>query len=281
MASKSGTGGDSFQFTLDFYSAGTYAIVVEHDGVIETVHPLVVRGYAVSVDAPSEVAPNSTVNVTVDTSRLRGESLETVQVEVANDDSRVSETAEEESDSTYTATIALDDLDSGDYGVYAIVQGSDTAFGREELLGLSDRGSLTIEAAESTTTAAPDTETDGSSGGGPAGGAPAGGGGTDTPGTTTDQTTTAPGTGTTTQTVTVTDTQSTTRALSTSEEETTTEPTDVSNDPTTTDRGVITPIPGTESSTSENTTSSSTDGFGVFVTLIAGMCALGLRRSRQ
>lgn len=277
---RRGTGDESFQFTLTGYSAGSYTIALQDEGSFEKVHPLVVRGYTVSVDAPSKVTVDSTINVTVDATKLRGDDLDRIDVAVANDDDRVDTTATHQSGSTYTANISSDSLPADDYDVLATVRGPDTAFGEDEVLGLNDGSPLTIESKETatptpTTTA---TESSGDTGGGGTGGGGTGGTGdvTDSGGTTTDGSTatTQPPTQTTVSTVTSsspTPLSSTPRSTapdeSTSIAESTANPDDST---TTTAGGVITPRPTTGADTPGVTTSSSTPGFGVLVTLLAG-----------
>ena len=182
VAAREGTGTARFEVPLDGYDAGTYAFVLQHDGVREAVHPLVVRGYDVGVDAPASVTRGDDVRVTASADRLRGPDLASVEVVVANDAETV-RTAASPSGDGYAATVDTGDLPPGSYETYATVRGPDRAFGEREILGLAAGGTLTVESADATPTEAP-----------AAGGAV---GGTTTPGPTVTSTATptpAPGT---------------------------------------------------------------------------------------
>lgn len=166
-------------------ASGTYALLVQHDGSREAAHPLVIRGYSVSVNDPADVTKGETLSVSADISKLRGQDQQRVEIVVANDDTTIRETASSTGSGTFTASIDTDDLNAGRYDVYANVRGSEEALGEEELLGLSD--SRTVEIEEPETTSAP-------GGGGGAGGAtstPSSGtatpGGTSTPASTPNQ----------------------------------------------------------------------------------------------
>ncbi|MFB6161396.1 MAG: hypothetical protein ABEJ61_09515 [Haloferacaceae archaeon] len=147
VASREGTGSGSFTLALDGYAAGTYTFVLQHDGVREAAHPLVVRGYAVDVRAPSDVAKGEDLRVSVDATKLRGDDLARVEVVVADGDTTVRRTASRSGDGTYVATVDTAGFDAGTYRVYANVRGPDTAQGEAEILGLADPTSTTVEAS--------------------------------------------------------------------------------------------------------------------------------------
>ncbi|WP_311173111.1 hypothetical protein [Halobellus ordinarius] len=281
---RRGTGEESFQFSLDGYTAGSYTIALQYDGSFEKVHPLVVRGYAVSVDAPAAATVDSTINVSVDASKLRGDDLERIDVAVANDDDRVSTTADHQSGSTYTANISLDGLPAGDYDVFATVRGPDDAFGEDEALGLNDGSPLTIESEDTETATPTDTATESSDGTGGGGGGGTGGV-TDSDGTTTEgsTTTTQSANHTTVSTVTTSSlTPSTPGSPSPDESTSISESTtDADDGAATTEGGVITPRSTTGMNTSGDTTSSSTDGFGMLVAFLASVCTVLVWRRYQ
>jgi hypothetical protein len=168
VTAREGTGTSRFTVSLGGYEAGTYAFVLQHDGVREAVHPLVVRGYETSVDAPGSVTRGETVTVTAGAEKLRGPDLASVEVVVANDREEVRATATPGSNG-YTATVDTDDLSVGSYEVYATVRGPNRAFGEREILGFTAGQPLTVESADATPTEAP------------AGGGAVGGGATATP----------------------------------------------------------------------------------------------------
>ncbi|MCU4802127.1 hypothetical protein OB920_17260 [Halobacteria archaeon HArc-gm2] len=141
-----GTGDESFTFDLSNYEHGSYAFAVSQDGSYEKVQPLLVSGYDVAVDAPESVGSDGSAEVTVDlTETAASGDPANVQVIVAQGDT--TETFDASGgDGEYTATIDGGALEAGDYTVYAVAQGDEEAFGRSELLGLSDGHSLTVEA---------------------------------------------------------------------------------------------------------------------------------------
>jgi len=119
---------------------------VYQDGSYETVQPLLVSGYDVAVDAPASVGSDGSAEVTVDlTATAASADPANVQVIVAQGDT--TETFDASGGGgEYTATIDGGALEEGDYTVYAVAQGDEEAFGRSELLGLSDGHSLAVEA---------------------------------------------------------------------------------------------------------------------------------------
>lgn len=132
------------------YGAGSYVVAVWVDGNVRAVHPVVVKSYEVSVDAPDRAVVGSEVKFTVDVSNVAGtaEELDTVQVVVSKDGEDEALTATKSGDGAYTVSTTLSE--SGDYLVYANVRGPDTANGRKELLGVSE--STTVEVREPTQT---------------------------------------------------------------------------------------------------------------------------------
>jgi MYXO-CTERM domain-containing protein len=166
---REGTGTTTFDFTLENdsgvgYEAGTYAFVLQQDGSREAVHPLVVRGYSVSVESPSAVTTGEEISVSTDVEKLRGDDLENVEVVLANEETTLRETASEEGDGTYTTTIETDGLSAGTYDLYATVRGTEQALGQSEILGLSDPQEVEIEAEDSTETS--ESASGGAGGGG-------------------------------------------------------------------------------------------------------------------
>jgi|AntDeeMinimDraft_5_1070356.scaffolds.fasta_scaffold00222_8 hypothetical protein len=144
---RRGAGGDeSFTVDLSNYEYGSYAVAVYQDGSYETVQPLLVSGYDVAVDAPASVGSDGSAEVTVDlTATAASADPANVQVIVAQGDT--TETFDASGGGgEYTATIDGGALEEGDYTVYAVAQGDEEAFGRSELLGLSDGHSLAVEA---------------------------------------------------------------------------------------------------------------------------------------
>lgn len=255
-ASKDGTGEQTVAFDMTGYEPGSYLVTLYKDGNYKAVHPVVVRGYTVTVnDVPPRAETNTelTLSVTVD----KVESVEapaSVKVGLVTDDHDVQVTASKDSGQTYEATIALDSFTPGEARIYAVVQGSDTAFSedRKELLGISDATTFSITEPTTTTTTAPPTTS-----------------------TTTPPTTTTSGTSDTTTTRIETThspastTTTTTRHQTASPTTTTTETTTTAS---TTDRDVITP----NQSTTEVTPSTSSPDIPGFKLVTTVSVLLGL-----
>lgn len=164
-----GTGSTEFEVPVADHGAseaGTYAFVVQSDGVNEAAHPLVVRGYSISTDSPGSVTVGEEISVDGEFSKLRGESFDQIDIVVATADTEEQVVTEASVDGdTFSASVSTEDLESGSYDVYAVVRGSDTVLGQKEILGLSSPQLLEIEADE-------DGSTEEGSGGGGAGTTP-------------------------------------------------------------------------------------------------------------
>lgn len=137
--------------TFDFsapnppYEPGSYAISLFADGVHQRLHPLLVRGFDVTVEAPSSAESDETIDVTVDVTRTAGtKPIHSVEVAIVDSDDTIRETASKVADGTYEASIALDGLEPGTYRIYATVNGEEEAFDRKERLGISDASSLSV-----------------------------------------------------------------------------------------------------------------------------------------
>lgn len=143
--SMSGEGSESFTIDLTDYEHGSYAVGVMQDRNYEAVQPMLVSGYDLSVDGPDSTTTDESVDVTVDVTETAASSAPAdVMVAVAQGET-AHEVEASENDGEYTATIDGDELDEGDYTVYAIAQGDEEAFGRSEVLGISDGHSLSVE----------------------------------------------------------------------------------------------------------------------------------------
>jgi len=137
-------GGDA---TVDFdmsFTPGSYVLAIEQDGDTKKVHPVVIKAYGVSHSAPSSVDAGESVDVTIEVTDLGSEKdIDYVQVVLGNDTADVTERATR-SGGEHEATIPTGDLGSGDYSLYATVRGTEEVRNRDELLGFSDRTTVTI-----------------------------------------------------------------------------------------------------------------------------------------
>ncbi|QLC34983.1 hypothetical protein EFA46_012050 (plasmid) [Halarchaeum sp. CBA1220] len=259
---------ESGTYTLgDSLDAGTYLAGVTYDGTLQTVVPVVVASYTATADASASVTRGDqlSVDATVD-----GPSSEPNRVDVVlfNGSYNRTVTATRVGDGEYNVLVDTESLAPGDYSYYVGVRGTERVAGTLELLGMSDRRSVSVESRDGTTTTTSGSTTSNDSGdssGGSAGGGSAGGGAT------TSTTTTA--TTNTTRTTTTNATSTTTMVTST----TTDTATATTSTGGTTD-GVLTP---SDPTTGTATTSGGSPGFGVALGGLALLLALVARRVRR
>jgi len=104
---------------------GTYAVVVLDDQHIETLRPVVVSGYELTVDPPASVAPGESAEITVDvTDAARNSAPEGVEVVAYRGDEVIRVSATETATQQYTATVPFDDdSPTGEYTLYALAKG--------------------------------------------------------------------------------------------------------------------------------------------------------------
>lgn len=131
-------------------TAGTYAFVVQSDGVNEAAHPLVVRGYTVTSTPPGSATRGDEITIDGEFTQVRGEAFKQIDVVVAASDTDEQVVTKARVDGkAFTADVSTAELDAGSYDVYAVVRGPDTVLDEPEILGLSTPQTLEIEQAES------------------------------------------------------------------------------------------------------------------------------------
>jgi len=146
IADSAFVGGGDATVTFDMsFTPGSYALVIEQDGDTKRIHPVVIKAYDVTHSGPGSAESGASVDVTVDVTDLGSEKdINYVQVVLGNDTTEVTERATE-SGGSYDATLSTDDLGPGEYSLYATVRGTEEVRDRDELLGFSDRTTVTIE----------------------------------------------------------------------------------------------------------------------------------------
>jgi len=264
VAQERGDGPQKVTFDMSTLEPGSYMLAVSQDGEFKSLHPVVIRGY--QVDLSSHVRQDSlAVNVSL-INREGVESPSAVRVVVTKDDIIYREEAERETENDYRATISLADAPKGEYRVYAIVQGSETAFNGEqkEILGISD--STTVDNGNQETIPK-DTSNSPSQ-----------------PATTTaPQTATATTVPTTSPTTALNETSTFSPTHTTTPDETlatkSTQTTDVPTKTSTT-QSVITPTTTNQPSTTDTPTDVPVDGFGIETALVALCSGLYLHYRR-
>lgn len=143
--------GDQPTFGTDNLDPGTYAMAVE-TGEIETIQPVVITSYETTLSVPSETdmgdAVSAEISIDEHTSVDR-ETVETVQVVIANGSINEAHTAEQTADGEYVADFDVE-YTPGEYRVYAVVRGNGTVEnGRADVIGMSEEQTLTITDGES------------------------------------------------------------------------------------------------------------------------------------
>ena len=144
-SSRKSGGSSTTSFDLDCCSSGTYAVAV-YDSEVQDIAGVVVAGYEVDLDVPSEAEKNSTVDATVTLRTTSGGTIERVEVVLIGDEV-VRSTATRQSGSTYTTSISLDGVSTGDYDAYGVVFGNES-FGDEdenEIIALGSAQSFTVQ----------------------------------------------------------------------------------------------------------------------------------------
>jgi hypothetical protein len=157
--SRATVGNDTFTFNLTGYETGSYAVTVYQAGDYEAFEPLVVEGYEVSVDTSERTATDRSLSISVGVERNGSdEDPAGIKAVVASGERDVVVNATG-SNGEYTATVETGALKAGNYTVYGVVQGEKQVFGRNEILGVSDPVSLSLQNATTTPTAETDEKT--------------------------------------------------------------------------------------------------------------------------
>lgn len=154
--SRATVGNDTFTFDLTGYEAGSYAVTVYQAGDYEAFEPLVVEGYDVSVDTSERTATDRNLSVSVSVERNGSDNDPAAVRAVVSSGERDVVVNATGSDGKYTATVEAGSLEAGNYTVYGVVQGEKRVFGRNEILGMSDPVSLSVQNA--TTMPTPETD---------------------------------------------------------------------------------------------------------------------------
>lgn len=203
-------GSGTATFDASQLAPGTYLLAINGpDGDTRAVMPLVVTGYETTLSMPASAKPGENVTIGVTTSRTdsNAEDITSVAIVLSHDGEERTVTATRVADGEYEATVSFED--PGEYHIYGAIRGETEIDGEKQLVGMSDRSTVTVK-REST------EESSGGNGGG--------NGGSDS--TSSDTTETPTPTETTTETGTETATQTPTETTRTATETRTTTPTE-------------------------------------------------------
>jgi hypothetical protein len=132
-------------FETDSYAPGTYMLNVAIEGATEQMQPVVIAGYDVAVDHPENPSRDEDVDITAEVTQTELSSAPAaVEVVVWNESHSQTFEMSHSGDETYTTSIALDQLEAGEYTVNVAALGDETFRGKQEVLAL-ERSSLTIQ----------------------------------------------------------------------------------------------------------------------------------------
>ncbi|MBX0293912.1 hypothetical protein [Haloarcula nitratireducens] len=118
---------------------GSYLLVLASDDTARAIHPVIVSGYSVAIDAPTSAKAGGQTRVAVTVTRTASEDAPAgVSAVVFNDTEMVSATGERTGAERYEVTVPLHELSPGNYTVSATVHGEETLYGEPVSLGMSD-----------------------------------------------------------------------------------------------------------------------------------------------
>lgn len=143
------TGDRTVSFETDDLEPGSYLLAVDANGV-RAVHPVVVQGYDVTVDAPSTAEPGAELAVTVDLAPRAGNPpVDRVELAVLGEDVVDEATATRRDDGTYTATLTAPDRE-GEFRLGAVARGTETVKGGNEnvVVAVSQPATLSVEGSD-------------------------------------------------------------------------------------------------------------------------------------
>ncbi|MDB9235644.1 PGF-pre-PGF domain-containing protein [Halorubrum ezzemoulense] len=141
------SGDESITFQTGGLAPGTYGVVID-TGEVETVQPVVIEAYQMSLSAPSEVnrSENASADISLDETNPEPEVVEVV---LANNTVNKRVSAERTAEGEYTAAIPTE-YEPGEYRLYAAARNETGGSGLTdaEILSLSDEYTLTITESE-------------------------------------------------------------------------------------------------------------------------------------
>ncbi|NLV11573.1 cell surface glycoprotein [Halomicrobium mukohataei] len=147
--SNSASGSGEVPLDLGTLEPGTYAVTIEQNGTVAAM-PLVVRGYDLSQDVPDETTAGTETEISITADAIHEDAEHERIVLTLWDGSEEHDiTASRADGQRYTATIPAGTLDPGTYQVVSRAETGATAFGHNELVGISE--TTTISVTESAT----------------------------------------------------------------------------------------------------------------------------------
>lgn len=148
---------------------GSYLVAVYADGRFPKILPVVIAGYTVDGSAPESIGRGASLSVTVTLDNItEAPAPSAVEVTLVRNDQVVWRTrARQHSPQRFTLTRRMTAA-PGTYALLVNIRGQDKILGHSELLGASDRRSITVtNQTVTTTTLSPTPEDSGQAGGPP------------------------------------------------------------------------------------------------------------------
>ncbi|MBO4247078.1 cell surface glycoprotein [Halomicrobium sp. IBSBa] len=149
--SNSASGSGEVPLDLGTLEPGTYAVTIEQNGTVAAM-PLVVRGYDLSQDVPDETTAGTETEISITADAIHGDAdHERIVLTLWDGSEEHDITASRADGQRYTATIPAGTLDAGTYQVVSRAETGATAFGHNELVGISETTTISVtESATST-----------------------------------------------------------------------------------------------------------------------------------
>jgi hypothetical protein len=148
-------GGDvQRDFILNRYDPGTYVVALTQDdgNTAVEVEPFIVKGYTVD-QSVRDVKKGEAITIDIQLTDVTDDPANPQAVNVTLFGNGVTRSAEatKTDENSYQANFSTDELSTGSYDIYAGVETTGDIYGYDELIGLSDSTSVTIEDSETET----------------------------------------------------------------------------------------------------------------------------------
>jgi len=152
-------GSEDVEFTTDDLDPGTYVITMS-DGGYQDILPVVIAGYDVAVDHPT-TADRKSFDLTIETSSITTtDKLTTAEVVLWSEGENYTQTVDVNSDETVTTTINTAEIPAGEYQIYTAVRSDEVVYGgQQEILGVSEPSTITVDSETDGTETPTETET--------------------------------------------------------------------------------------------------------------------------
>lgn len=157
-------------FALNRFDPGTYVVVLTQDGgdTAVALEPFIIKGYTID-QSVSDATGGESISVDIQLTSVVDDPVDpqAVNVTLFGNDLTRSVEAKKTGENSYQANFTTEELSTGSYNIYTGIETNDDIYGYNELIGLSDSSSVTVEDSEnSTPTPTPEPVETGNIGGG-------------------------------------------------------------------------------------------------------------------